>query len=342
MARRIVAVLILLALAAILFVAVWPQAFGLATAPIIAQVVSLRGIDVAIALGIAVVFGIVALVWRGRSARAARRFLGGMIALLLVFSVASAGILLSRGFGQGAVPAASAGDVTILEWNTKGDAPGAEGIAKLALAQKADIVALPETTLITGKEVAVLMKAAGRPMWVYSLAYDYISKSRSTTLLVSSSLGRYTATTVTRTTSVLPTVIAKPKTTGAPTIIAVHAVAPKPNFMRNWRNDLSTLSGLCSGENTIMIGDFNSTLDSLGHYSRAAGDDFGNCRDAGSVRSAASVGTWPTNIPPVLGAQIDHVMTTSAWTASSMRVITDEDAAGSDHRPIVVTLSPRH
>jgi endonuclease/exonuclease/phosphatase family metal-dependent hydrolase len=260
----------------------------------------------------------------------------------LVFSLASAGILLSRGFGQSSAAAASTGDVTILEWNTKGDAPGAEGIARLALAQKADVVALPETTLITGKQVAVLMKAEGRPMWVYSLAYDYISKSRSTTLLISSSLGAYTATTVSRTTSVLPTVIAKPKTSGAPTIIAVHAVAPKPNFMRNWRNDLSTLSGLCSGENTIMIGDFNSTLDSLAHYSTTAGRDFGECRDAGAARGAAAVGTWPTNIPSILGAQIDHVMTTSAWKASSMRVITDEDAAGSDHRPIVVTLSPTH
>jgi endonuclease/exonuclease/phosphatase family metal-dependent hydrolase len=44
----------------------------------------------------------------------------------------------------------------------------------------------------------------------------------------------------------------------------------------------------------------------------------------------------------VLGAQIDHVMSTSSWKTVSMKVIGTEDGSGSDHRPIVATLAPSH
>lgn len=335
MARRIVAVLTLLVIAAVLFVAAVPQAFGLTTTPIIAQVVSLRALDVVVALGLILILGVTALIWRR-----VRRFFAAIVVLLLVFCIATAGILGARGFGHSTHPATAAGNITVLEWNTRGDAPGAAEIAKLALDEKVDIVALPETTLITGKQVAELMKADGRPMWVYSLAYDYISKARSTTLLISSALGRYTATNVSRTTSVLPTVIAKPNTATAPTIIAVHVVSPKQFYMRNWRNDLDTLSALCTGSNTIMVGDYNSTLDALQHYSAKAGDDFGDCRDSALADHAASVGSWPTSVPSLFGAQIDHVLSTPNWKTTSMRVITTQDSAGSDHRPILVTLAP--
>jgi endonuclease/exonuclease/phosphatase (EEP) superfamily protein YafD len=337
MIRRVLAALVLVVVAVILLVAVWPQVFGLQAAPVIAQVVSLRGVDIAIAVALALVIGVIALAWRR-----ARRFLGSIVALLLVFSLVSVAILGSRGFGDTAKPPSSAANVTVLSWNTKGDEPGAPAIAQLALAQHADVVALPETTLITGKLVARLMRAAGRPMWVYSLAYDYISKSRSTTLLISAALGRYSATNLSRTTAVLPTVIAKPMNGNGPTIIAVHAVSPIPREMRNWRNDLRSLAGLCSGASTIMAGDFNSTLDTLAAHSAKLGADFGKCSDAARVRHAAAVGSWPTNLPMVLGAQIDHVMSTSSWKTVSMKVIGTEDGSGSDHRPIVATLAPSH
>ena len=44
-------------------------------------------------------------------------------------------------------------------------------------------------------------------------------------------------------------------------------------------------------------------------------------------------------LPALLGAPIDHVMTTKQWTVTGMRVIQTLDDAGSDHRPIVVQLS---
>ena len=46
-----------------------------------------------------------------------------------------------------------------------------------------------------------------------------------------------------------------------------------------------------------------------------------------------------TQLPSLLGAPIDHVMSTSEWTTTGMRVIESHDGFGSDHRPILATLS---
>ncbi|NEM90598.1 endonuclease/exonuclease/phosphatase family protein [Galbitalea soli] len=335
MIRRILAALVILVVAAALLVAVWPAPFGLEAAPVVAQVVALRGVDVAIALAGLLVFAIIALL-----SRRARGFAGVIAALLLVFCLASVAVLGSRGFVSVAAPAKRSGDITVLSWNTKGDAPGAAAIAETALAQHADVIALPESTLALGKAIALRMKAAGHPMWVYSRSFDYIAKSRSTTLLISAALGTYTAKATSPTTSVLPTVIATPDDGTGPTFIAVHAVSPIPREMRNWRNDLAWLSSTCTGGDLIMAGDFNSTLDQLNPLRSRDADDFGRCTDAARVVHTAGVGTWPTTLPPLLGAPIDHVLYGSAWRASSGHVITTEDGSGSDHRPIVMTLSP--
>jgi endonuclease/exonuclease/phosphatase family metal-dependent hydrolase len=89
-----------------------------------------------------------------------------------------------------------------------------------------------------------------------------------------------------------------------------------------------------------MAGDFNSTLDELNSLSTKPGSDFGQCTDAGHASHSAAIGTWPTSLPALLGAQIDHVMYTSEWRVVAMHVIRTEDNAGSDHRPIVATLAP--
>ena len=334
MIGRVLAAVLLLVAAAVLFVAVWPQAFGLQSAPVIAQVVALRGLDVAIALGLIVVFGLIAL-----GVRPLRRFLGSLVVLLLAFCVVSVAILGVRGFG-GPAGAGAASDVTVLEWNTAGGAPGADRIAKLALAEHADVVSLPETTQDTGYQVAEIMKAAGRPMWVYSGANGYVYKSHSTTLLISASLGQYHVDTSVGDTSVLASIVAVPDNGTGPTFVAVHAVSPKPQEMRNWRADLAFLAQRCTGANLIMAGDFNSTLDELDSLSGESGANFGDCSDAGAAGKSASIGSWPTSLPALLGAQIDHVMYTSAWQTVSFQVIQTEDQAGSDHRPVVAVLAP--
>jgi endonuclease/exonuclease/phosphatase (EEP) superfamily protein YafD len=335
MTRRLVAAILLVAAALILLVLLWPQLFHLQDQPYIAQVVSLRGLDLAIALVLLVLFVIAAL-----AIRPLRRVLLSFVALLLVFSLVSFAILDARGFNQDPTATKATSDITVLSWNTKGGMPGAYDIAQLALAEHADVIALPETTQLTGNIVSNIMKSHGRPMWVYSAAHGYIYQSHATTLLISAALGKYTVDSSVGDTSVLASIVARPDSGTGPTFVAVHAVSPKPDELFNWRSDLHFLSGLCTGPNLIMAGDFNSTLDELNSLSTKPGADFGQCTDAGHASHSASIGSWPTSLPALLGAQIDHIMYTSAWKVVSMHVIRTQDNAGSDHRPIVATLAP--
>ncbi|HEY2642638.1 MAG TPA: endonuclease/exonuclease/phosphatase family protein [Galbitalea sp.] len=336
MIRRLLVAILVVVAAAILWIAVWPQTFGLQNQPYIAQAISLRGLDVAIAVGLLLLFLIAAFI-----VRPFRRAFLAITALLLVFCLISLAILGSRGFGDTATTATkSTSDITVLSWNTKGGMPGAYEIAQLALAQHADIVSLPETTQLTGDIVSNIMKSHGRPMWVYSAAHGYIYQSHATTLLISSALGKYKVDTSLGDTSLLASIVARPVSGSGPTIVAVHAVSPKPDELFNWRSDLKFLSKLCAGPSLVMAGDFNSTLDELNSLSTKPGSDFGQCTDAGHASHSAAIGTWPTSLPALLGAQIDHVMYTSEWRVVAMHVIRTEDNAGSDHRPIVTTLAP--
>lgn len=331
---RILSAVFIVAIAAALVVAAWPQLFSLEQTAIIAQVVSLRGLAAAVAFVAVLGLTLISLL----SVRL-HRFTASLAVVALAFSALSLVVLATRGFGSPGFETKAEGDVTVLSWNTLGDAPGAATIAELALANDADVVTLPETTRELGIEIAQLMSAANHPMWVHTLAYDEISKSRSTTILISVDLGEYDVDLSTRTTSTLPSVVAVPQDGDGPTFIAVHAVAPISGEMANWRSDLDWLAEQCRASNVILAGDFNSTID---HYaSLTDGADFalGSCTDAASVTDNAAIGTWPTQLPALLGAPIDHVMASSEWTVIGMRVVESNDGDGSDHRPVLATLS---
>jgi endonuclease/exonuclease/phosphatase (EEP) superfamily protein YafD len=331
MFRRFLASVALLAAAAALLVVAWPGLFRLQRTAIVAQLVSLRGAAVVVALVIVVMLLLLVLV-----NRSFRRFGSALALLVLVFGLVNVAVLATRGIGNPSFTTKSSSDITVLSWNTLGDAPHAEGIASLALDVGADVVTLPETTRATADAVATLMQAGGHPMTVHSLAFGQVSKSRSTSMLISTKLGEYRVDSSRGNTSTLPTVIARPVSGSGPTIIAVHAVSPQPSELNHWRSDLSWLSKQCAG-NTIMAGDFNATLDHMVGLA-ASGKSFGNCMDAASSTKNAAVGTWPTALPALLGAPIDHVMVTDGWRVTGMRVIENEDKAGSDHRPIVAQL----
>jgi len=371
---------VVLASLVLLAVLAWPQILGLQNAWVVAHAVSLRGLAVAVTVALLVLLAILFLL-----ARSFRGTTAVLMALLTIFGLVNAGILVQRGLGSGATSAAasapatdggtdgsadgtadaatdgtaaSAADsttgagpsITVLSWNTLGDAPGAEAIAALAVSEGADVVTLPETTEETGVLVAEAMRAAGRPMWVHTVSFDLISKARSTTLLISPALGDYTVTSAEGSgppgnTNVLPTVIAMPVDGTGPAIVAVHAVAPIQWEMSNWRSDLDWLAGQCgaadsAGDGVIMAGDFNATLDHFSGRADSEGAVLGSCRDAALEAGSAGVGTWPAWAPTLLGAPIDHVLATANWQVDRMSVITSEDSAGSDHRPIVATLSP--
>lgn len=336
MFRRIFAAILLLVVAGALLVAVWPQLFGLQRTAFIAQLVSFRGAAIAVALAAMIVLAVLAL-----ASRTFRR-LGSSLALLaLVFVLVSTAVLATRGFGDTAFPATGPTDVTVVSWNTLGGAPGAEAIAKVALDADADILSLPETEKKTADAVAVIMKAAGRPMIAHTTAFDQISKARSTSVLVSTDLGAFHIDTTVGSTSVLPSVVLVPDAGSGPTIVAAHPVAPIPSEFRRWKADLNWLSGICRSDDVIMAGDFNSTLDHLTGLGSSAGTTLGRCTDAALTTRNAAVGTWPTSIPALLGAPIDHVMVAANWRVTGMRVIQDRDGAGSDHRPIVARLRPK-
>ncbi|MDH6180420.1 endonuclease/exonuclease/phosphatase (EEP) superfamily protein YafD [Microbacteriaceae bacterium SG_E_30_P1] len=334
MPRFIAAIIVVLA-AAVALVFAWPQLFGLAWAPGVAQVVALRALAAAGGLVLALVLTVIALLWVG-----ARRFLASLAVIALAFAGINTAVLASRGFGDISFPTAAPGDITVLAWNTLGDEPGADTIARLALDNNADVLALPETTNELGLEIAAIMKAEGRPMWVHTVAYDEVSKARSTTLLISADLGEYNVDTQAETTAVLPSVVATPIDGDGPTFVAVHTVAPLPPMEVTWQADLRWVAQTCAEGEVIMAGDFNATLDHFSGMPRSDGGDLGTCRDAADATDNAAVGTWPSRLPALLGAPIDHVMASPQWTATGMRVIESEDAAGSDHRPVLVQYTP--
>jgi len=331
MFARVLAAVVLIALSLALLVIAWPSLFGLAGAPIVAQVVALRGLTSAIAVIGALGFALTAILWRG-----GRRFFASLAVIALVFTAINVAVLASRGFGNESFPTRSPAELSVLTWNTLGEAPGAARMADLALEEAADIVVLPETTAKTAEAIAVILREAGRPMWVYTVAFDQIAKARSTSVLVSAAIGEYDIDRTVGNTTVLPSIVLRPRGHDGPTIIGVHPVAPIPSQLENWRADLIWLDSVCRGERTIMAGDFNATAD----HSTATPDGpaLGECVDAAIATGNGAVGTWPTQLPALLGAPIDRVLTTPDVQVTGFRVITSRDDEGSDHRPVVARV----
>jgi endonuclease/exonuclease/phosphatase (EEP) superfamily protein YafD len=110
--------------------------------------------------------------------------------------------------------------------------------------------------------------------------------------------------------------------------------------MSRWRDDLSWLADQCGdGENVILAGDFNATID---HMSRlgVGGGTLGHCHDVASETGNGSIGTWPTDLPALVGSPIDHVMASEDWRPTGSIVLRSLDGSGSDHRPLIVQLEP--
>jgi len=333
MIRRLFAAVLILAVAAALLAAAWPQLLGLHRTPLVAHAVSLRALAASVAIGLLLLILVAATLARGFRSMAA-----SLTVMLVAFVLVNAAVLSTRGFGGHPAAEAEGTSLTVLTWNTLGPATEPEAIATLALETGADIVTLPETTIDTATQVAVLMREGGQPMWANTLSYSEYLPAQSTSLLTSTELGQYDYDTLARSTAVLPTMVATPRSGDGPTIVAVHAVAPLLDQFDNWRADLKLLADFCTGGNIIMAGDFNATLDHMTGLGSQPGFALGDCSDAAMGAGSAALGTWPTRLPVILGAPIDHVMATSDWSVTSAEVIQSLDESGSDHRPIVATL----
>lgn len=334
MLRRYFTAAIVLITGLILLILIWPQLFSLQRTAGIAHLVSFRGAVLG-ALGIAVFV----LFFVSVLTPAWRRLAAAVAVLLIAGAVFQGVVLASRGVGNVGFQRASENTVSVLAWNTLGDAPGAETVTQLALDTEADIVVLPETSAPFGLAVQDAMGSAGRPMQAFTVSYDQVSKARSTTVLIAESLGEYAVNHDEPSSSVLPSVVARPVDGSGPTIVGVHLVAPLPGEFDNWRSDLEWMAAACTDPNVIIAGDFNSTIDhftGLGNGRATLGD----CTDAAGATNNAAVGTWPTALPALFGAPIDHIMSTPNWTVTGMRVIENYDGFGSDHRPVLAHLFP--
>lgn len=223
MIRRVVSAAVLLGVGAALLVIAWPALFGLSEAPVVAQLVSVRALSAALALLGALTLALIAMLWP-----AARRFLASLALLAIVFAGVNVAVLSTRGFGNESFPTRAPAELSVLTWNTLGDAPGADRLTDLILDEQADIVVLVETSQGLGVDIAERLRDEGRPMWVYSIAFDYIAKARSTTILVSAAIGEYIVDDSVGNTTVLPSMVLRPDGHDGPTIIACTPSLPCP------------------------------------------------------------------------------------------------------------------
>lgn len=336
---RLLGILVSVLFAAATAVVVWPQFFHLEQTYPFAQLVAVRGVVLVGFAAIALVALLLLL------ARPLRGFAASILIVALLGAGATAGIGALRGFGGGDLPEKTEGSVRVLTWNTAGEAVGAEQIAQQILDQGADIVALPETTEAVGERIAVMLREQGHPMWVHHVQFrpDIPNGPQSwqTTVLVSPDLGEYSVIQSSEdgssNTGSVPSVVLMPIDGTGPTVVAVHAVAPRQEEMAQWQADLSWIADQCPEGDFILAGDFNATIDHMAGLG-VDGGDIGYCRDVASRTGNGMQGTWPSSFPALAGAPIDHVMASQNWTPTGSRVL--DDAGGSDHRALVVQLEP--
>ncbi len=327
---RLISAIFLLALIAASVLVTWPQLAGFEQAYGFAQAVSLRGMGIAVAL-----LAVLVCILLSSLIRPLRGFLAGITTILVLFSVANAAILITRGVGNDdfADTAPDPASITAAAWNTLGNSAEPSVVAQFAVDVHAQVFSLPETTREATQQIADTIEQLGGPrMTVLHIALDDTTRARSTGLLIAADLGEYSLTQELGQTSTLPSVVAVPTgNTALPTIVAVHTIPPLTETMDAWRSDLSWVTSACTRPNTILAGDFNATVDHLGTAI--------NCTDAALATGHAALGTWSTAFPALLGAPIDHVMYTREWKATAMLVDQKHDDSGSDHRPIVARLS---
>lgn len=307
----------------------------------IAQVIGVRSWLAALLGALAVLVLITAGVVHAATGRAARRLLTITMVLALV-AVAHVGVLASRGLDSGTVPVAEQardGDVTVIAANLLGGRADSDAVVDLALTAGADVLALPEAGQQVAQELADRLAGEGMQFQVFPDDGSH-SPARGTSLLVSTQLGTYRQVE----TEEPGTVIAESVHGTGPPLAAVHPIAVPVNVVQTWRAPagrmdqwrsevraaVQTMADLPGG---IVAGDFNATLD---HESLRGLETYIH---TGQDLGIGGHGTFPAFLPGVLSASIDHVFIDGAvFEATAGAVV---PIAGSDHRAVVIRVSPQ-
>ena len=336
---RLIGILITLLFAIATAILVWPQFFLLEMTFPIAQIIASRALVLAGFAAVAVLALLMLI------AKPLRGFAASILIVALIGAGATGVVGAMRGFGSAALPEKTDAALRVLTWNTNGAAVPAEHIARVIDEQQADVVALPETSEEVGEQIALKMREAGNPMWVHhvNIRPDVQNGPQAwqTTILIAADLGEYSVIESSQdgssNTSSVPSVVTMPVDGEGPTIVAVHAVAPREQEMSEWRSDLAWIADQCPTGDFILAGDFNSTLDHMASFG-SDGGTMGRCHDVARATGNGMQGTWPAELPALVGAPIDHIMASDNWKPTGSLVL--EDAGGSDHRALVAQLEP--
>lgn len=338
-APRVLALVVVTALVVTALATALPGAAGLAGTVPLAQFLPFRGV---LAVGLLVSAGLVLalralarLVLRPRGPRRGpRRGLSATAVLaagLVLAAAVHAGVLAARGVLPEAPPAGGA-DLVVLSLNTEHGGADAQQVAAAVAAAGADVVVLPETPVTTAQQVVSLLGEQGRG-YSASTATTSQDPTHATSLLVADRLGTPAA-------APAPAVELAAVAASAPTlpgpVVAVHPVAPVPQdgMVERWRSDVPRAVAACTAApGAVVAGDFNATLDHPGLR------DLGPCVDAAAAAGAGGLGTWPSTVPQLLAAPIDHVLVDGrTWRVLSAQVVT---VGATDHRGLVVHLARR-
>lgn len=305
----------------------WPQAVSAERLPGVAQLIAFRAV---LAIGLLIVGVVFAVV-----ARARRRwsFAAALAVLLIAAAETNAAVLVARG-GAAHPVSEGDGDLTVVAWNTLGGAASPQSIARLVIETDADVVSLPETDETAVAEVARLVALEGKTMAFDTTRGSAGDSDIPTSVLISAELGEYRFDAAAGSTPGLPSGAWLPVDGDGPAVVAAHPLPPLPGLQGRWHAGLDWVADRCRDPDVVVAGDLNATVDHLGTV-------LDGCRDAALETGAAADGSWPASAPPWLAAPIDHVLVGSAWEVRTATVLTDFDAAGSDHRPIVSVIAPR-
>lgn len=292
---------------------------------------AMRGILVLILAIVTIIIGLVAII-RGLLMREGK-IAGATAALLLMITAAHVVTLAGRGYDNTELPPDAGvtavgqgnGDITVLSYNTLGSTTRPADIMPLVDTYGVDVIVLAETGEAEARQLHDLLAAKGLSFAMHSHEVSqYEPDIQSTVVLTSASLGEYVQVDAPETTWASVKIV--PASGSGPTIMGVHPIAPSAERQELWRTEIQRVYDQCQAmSNTIMAGDFNSTVDHMA----ATGNDCTSALDG----HVGALGTWPTSTPALLGAPIDNVFTDLPVRGAMVVEVGD-----SDHRGVIARL----